>query len=458
MLTTTSYAPVRVAPGAEKPGLVGFLRAMVSNPVSAIPPAAYHEPITLLPMPGATIAFVSDPDLLEEILIRRVADFPKSEVDDRVLRPAFGDSLLTAHGESWRWKRRLAAPYFAPAALARAVPDMVAPFEAVAERWRTSNAAQPRDVTSAMTSATFEVISRTLFSQQDEVDFTAITQAIDAYLAPISWVIGLASLKVPTWVPHPGSVRIRRASHRMRSIVGDLVLARRRTASDLEDICGDLMRARDPETGRPLDDRDLVDMLLTLIAAGHETSANALTWALYCLAEQPHLQEVLAAEVAKVAGTRIVEAADLPKLETVEAFIQETMRLFPPAPIIARRTLKTERLGGHSLKAGTLLFIPIYAIHRHKRLWQDPDHFDLTRFQGSRAKQIGRTAFMPFGAGPRVCVGATFAMMEMVAGLATLLQGCRFAIDEGAHYEPIQRITLKPKGGLRLQVLPTSPV
>jgi cytochrome P450 len=433
------------------------MRAMVSNPVSAFPRAAYREPITLLSMAGTTMAFVSDPNLLEEILIKRVADFPKSLVDDRVLRPAFGDSLLTAHGEAWRWKRRLAAPYFAPAALARNVPDMVAPFQAVTEVWRTSNAGEPRDVSPAMTSATFEVISRALFSKQGEVDFAAISDAITDYLAPISWVIGLASLKIPAWVPHPGYAQIRNARHRMREVVGDLVSARRRSDSAPDDICGDLMRARDPETQRPLDDEDLVDMLLTLIAAGHETSANGLTWALYCLAEQPRLQDELAAEVAQVAGTRPVEAADLPALKTVDAFIKETMRLLPPVPLLSRRTVKAEELGEHALKAGTLLFIPVYAIHRHERLWRDPDHFDLSRFQGERAKQIPRTAFMPFGAAPRVCVGATFAMMEMVAGLATLLQSVRFSPVDGARYEPVQRITLRPKGGLPLHVTPTAP-
>ncbi len=305
-----------------------------------------------------------------------------------------------------------------------------------------------------MTWATFEVISRTLFSKRDEVDFTAISQAISDYLEPISWVAGFASLKVPAWVPHPGHRQIRRARARMREEVGDLVRARRAATGEMQDICADLMGATDPETGRPLDDRDLVDMLLTLIAAGHETSANGLTWALYCLAAQPQLQEELAAEVASVAGARPVEAADLPKLESVEAFIKETMRVLPPVPLMARRTVKPERLGGHDLKAGTVLFIPIYAIHRNERLWRDPDKFDLTRFLGDAAKRIPRTAYMPFGAGPRVCVGASFAMMEMVAGLATLLQRCRFAARDGDRHQLVHRVTLRPKGGLTLEVSP----
>lgn len=449
-----AYAPVKVAPGADNPGLVGFMRAVISNPVSAVPPSAYREPITLLPVGGATLAYVCDPDLLEEILVRRVGDFPKSEVDERILRPAFGDSLLTAHGETWRWKRRLAAPYFTPAALARLVPDMVAPFQALAESWRAGDPEAARDVNEAMTLATFDVISRALFSTQDEVDFTVISKAISDYLAPISWVVALASLKIPAWAPHPGRGQIRRATRSMRRLVGDLVAARRQSGGGEDDICADLMRARDPETGRPLDDVDLVDMLLTLVAAGHETSANALTWALMCLAEQPALQEELAAEVGRVVGDRPVEAGDIAALGMVEAFLDETMRLLPPVPLMGRRAAHADTLGGHALKAGTLLFIPIYAIHRHERLWPDPDRFDLSRFQGDARKAIPRTAYMPFGAGPRVCVGATFAMMEMVAGLATLLQSCRFATVAGAACEPIHRVTLRPKGGLPLHVTP----
>lgn len=443
--------PPRVAPGAERPSLIGFLRAMVGNPVGAIPPAAYREPISVLPMPGGAVAFVSGPELLEEILVRRVADFPKSDVDDRILKPAFGDSLLTAHGEEWRWKRRLAAPYFAPAALARSVPDMVAPFRALAEAWRARNSDEPLDVAPAMTSATFEVIRRVLFSEQDEADFAAIPAAIEDYLAPISWPIGLASLKVPAWVPHPGAGQIRRARDRMRATVGAAVQARRRSGA-AGDLCGDLMRAQDPETQRPLSDRDLVDMLLTLIAAGHETSANGLTWALLCLAEQPGVQAELADEVARTVGDRPVEAADLPRLSAVESFLKETMRLLPPVPLLTRRTTRPETLGGHALKAGTILFIPIYAIHRHERLWPEPARFDRTRFQGENAKRIPRTAYMPFGAGPRICVGGALATMEMAAGLATLLQSLRFAAIDGAACEPIQRITLRPKSGMPLRV------
>jgi cytochrome P450 len=452
-----AYRPPKVPVGPDKPSLLRYLRTVVDNPVAGIPAAAYREPIALRVLPVATMAFVTGPDLVEEILVGRAADFPKSRVDDRLLRPAVGDSLLTAEGEDWRWKRRLIAPYFSPAALARSVPDMIAPFCILAADWRSRGPGEPIDVAPAMTSATFQVIGRTLFSPGDaadagdEVDFAVLSAALDAYLEPSSWVIGLASLNVPAWVPHPGRGRMIRARDRMRSVVGALVSARRRSGVAADDICGDLMRARDPETGRTLSDRDMVDTLLTLIAAGHETSAKALTWALFCLAQQPELQADLAAEVARVVGGRPVEAADLPALTTIEAFLRETMRLFPPVPLVTRRTTRPETLAGHTLKPGTIVFIPIYAIHRHQGLWPDPDRFDHTRFAADNARKIPRTVYMPFGAGPRVCVGATFAMMEMVAALATLLQHVRFATVERTRCEPVHRITLRPKGGMVLK-------
>ncbi len=449
-----AYRPPKVPVGLDNPSLFRYLRTVVDNPVAGIPAAAYREPIALRVLPIATMAFATGSDLLEEILVKRPADFPKSRVDSRLLKPGLGDSLFTAEGEDWRWKRRLIAPYFSPTALARSVPDMVAPFRTVAGDWRTLGSEAPVDVARAMTSATFQVISRTLFSNEDEIDFARLSEAIDAYLEPSSWVIGLASLNVPAWVPHPGRRQIWRSRDRMRSMVGALVSARRRSGGMADDICGDLMRACDPESGRTLSDREMVDMLLALITAGHETSANGLTWALFCLAEQPRLQDELAAEVARVVGSRPVAAADLPALTSIEAFIKETMRLFPPAPLLTRRTTRPETLAGRTVKTGTIVFIPIYAIHRHQQLWPDPDRFDHTRFLGDNAKRIPRTAYMPFGAGPRVCVGATFAMMEMVAALATLLQDVRFSTDEATRCEPVQRITLRPKGGMVLKIRP----
>jgi cytochrome P450 len=433
-------------------GLIRFLRTMVDNPVASIPRAAYRESVAAPAFARSSLAFISDPTLLEEILVRRVGDFPKSVVDERILRPAFGDGLLLAEGDSWRWKRRLASPFFAPAALARSIPDMAAPFQTLARKWRGSSGSPPVDVVPTMTAATLEVIDRVLFSSGRELDAEAIARAINDYLEPISWVIGFASLKIPNWVSFPGRGKNTRAKNRMRALVHQLVAERRRSGAQAHDLCGQLMQARDPETDRPLSDDDLVDMLLTLIAAGHETSANGLCWTILCLAEAPALQASLAQEVAEVTGAGPIEPDHLSHLSLTKAFLMETMRLFPPAPLLARRTVKPETLGGHAFDTGTTLFVPIYAIHRHERLWSEPNRFDLSRFLDGRDKQIARTAYLPFGAGPKICICMSFALMEMVIGIATLLQSVRFRMVEGYVADPVQRITLRPKGGLSVWV------
>ncbi|MFA9475453.1 MAG: cytochrome P450 [Filomicrobium sp.] len=447
------FVPPAKLPGPDRPGVFGFLSAMISDPLSVIPKSAYSEPVTSMTVLGETVGVVSDPKFVEEILIRRPQDFPKTHIDELIFKPVLGDGLLTAQGDDWKWKRRLVAPYFSPSRLDRRVPDMVVPFEELASEWHAAGSRDDVDITSSMTAATFEVISRTLFTNQSEIDFGTLSRAIDNYLGPISWVVGLSTLRMPSWIPHPGKAQLRDACDAMRQAVGDLIAARRRSGNVGEDICGDLMRAQDADTGRELSDADLIDMLLTLIAAGHETSANGLTWTLFCLANQPGLQERLAEEVDEVCGGRPLAAADIPKLTLVEAFIKESMRLFPPAPLMARQSSKPEQFGSHHFKSGTTLFIPVYAIHRHDALWPAPGEFRIERFlNGDNGKGSSRTAYMPFGAGPRICVGWAFAMMEMKVALAVLLQKVRFSTTALTDCDPIHRVTLRPRNGMRLKV------
>lgn len=447
----TPYVPIHVPPMPDDTGRVKFLRALISNPLTSIPQSAYRDLVTPTAFARPSIVYICDPDILDEVLVDRVGDFSKTIIDQQILKPAFGNSLLVAEGEAWRWKRRLAAPFFTPAALSKSAAQIVGPFQDVAKDWQSSRG-RDIDVVPAMTAATLDVIDRLLFSGRGEIDSKALSDSIDDYLGPISWRISFASLGVPSWVPFPGSGKVRRAKVRMRELIQALIVERRRSGTVHSDLCGQLMGARDPETNRLLSDEDLVDMLLTLLVAGHETSANGLSWALFCLAEAPHIQDQLVSEIESVAGNEPIGMSHLPRLQVVRAFLMEAMRLFPPVPFISRTTLHPETFGGRSYAPGSMLFIPIYAIHRHERLWQNPEQFDLTRFMDGRDKQIARTAYMPFGAGPRICIGASLAMMEMTLGLATLLQSVRFKSVDGFVPDPVCRITLRPRDGLSVQL------
>jgi cytochrome P450 len=213
-----------------------------------------------------------------------------------------------------------------------------------------------------------------------------------------------------------------------------------------------LARARDPETGAAMSERHLSDNLLTFLAAGHETTAKALTWALYLLARAPEWQDRIRREVQAVAGAAPVEATHLEHLVVTRAVVEETMRLYPPAPFMARLASTATSLGSAAIAEGAIVMIPIFALHRHRRLWEDPDRFDPERFFPERRKTIARTQFMPFGFGARTCIGSSFAMMEGVAILATLVRGADFEWD-GRHLpEPLSRVTLRPKGGMPLRV------
>jgi cytochrome P450 len=212
------------------------------------------------------------------------------------------------------------------------------------------------------------------------------------------------------------------------------------------------MRARDPETGQQMNDEQLIDNLLTFYLAGHETTARALTWTLFLLARFPEWAERLRGEIAAVTGGAPVASEHLGRLVLVQQVVKESMRLYPPVPLLSRQAVVDTELGGHRIRAGTSVVMPIYAIHRHAKRWERPDEFDPERFAPGHEEKIPRYQYMPFGAGPRICIGRAFAEIEAAAILATLLQHARFALVEGHVPEPVARVTLMPKGGMPLKV------
>lgn len=446
----SGFRPPRIKSAPRARSTLGLLRVMVSNPIEAVPQAAYEEGCVRTKTGGSEILFLTDPALVEAVLVQRHEEFPKSDVERRVFEPLLGHSLLTLEGQDWRWQRRLAAPAFRPSSLMSYLPAMRAPFEDLAQHWARSPGLHSVD--EAMTAATIDVVCRTFFSGFGQLDARRISDGIGRYLAPVSWTIAYGSLGFPALTPHPGKLRMRRAVQEVRRLAGDFVAKRRRDRQDPPDLAQTLIDARDDETGRTFGDNDLLDLFLTLIAAGHETSANALSWALYCLAAQPERQEALAGQVRDVLGDGPVRAEHIASLAEVRRFLEEAMRLFPAIPLIGRRPLRDCRLGGEAIRAGSLIFIPIYAIHRHRALWSDPDLFDPDRFQETSARDRPRCAYMPFGAGPRICIGAGFAMLEMVVGLASMLARVRVRLEDESPPSPVQRITLRPQGGMVLRL------
>jgi cytochrome P450 len=445
------YPPT--VPGAPRPlPLRKYLVRFVRNPLAGLPQAVYEDGIVVFDSGRAVIAWVCDPALIEQVLLHAADRFPKTKVEKRVFEATLGDGILTSQGASWRWQRRTAAPLFRPVDLTSLVPAMSAAADAQLARWSASPAGAVQAIDHDMSETTFRVISATMFAGSADAEAAAIMHSADKALATISWDIAAAIVRFPGWLWYPGKYGRRRAGVKLRAAVA-AILARRRAAGLAgDDLLARLARAQDPETGAPMSEEQLVDNLVTFLIAGHETTAKALTWALYLLARAPDWQKRVRDEALLVAGRGRVSADQIDKLAVTRAVLEEAMRLYPPAPVMTRQAATAMELGGKTIPAGANVVIPIFAVHRHRRLWDDPNRFDPDRFSPERRSRIARTQYMPFGFGPRTCIGASFAIMEGIAILATLVRGAEFEWD-GKHLpEPLSRVTLRPKGGMPLHV------
>jgi len=253
-------------------------------------------------------------------------------------------------------------------------------------------------------------------------------------------------------MPYPRKRRARAAARAIKKSMAELIHQRKSANREVDDLLGRMLAARDPETGNPMSEDKLIDNLATFLLAGHETTASTLTWALYLLALAPEWQERLAQEAREVAGEEPIEAKHIEQLKLTLMVLKEALRLYPPVPILSRIAARDLDLGGHHFTKGTVFIIPIYAIHRHKELWDDPDAFDPHRFDSELQNGRARCTFMPFGAGPRICMGASFALIEATTILATLARQFRFRTLPEFEPEPVVRVTFRPRGGMPLEV------
>lgn len=447
--------PPRVKPAARALPLLPFLARFVRNPLRSLPRAVYEEPIVLYGGKRPLVAWVTAPELTDRILVKDAATFPKTRLDRRVLKPVVGDGLLTAEGEHWRWQRKLASPLFRHSELLGYVPAMTDAANEQLARWRAAGSSSIAEIDADMTETTFTVIARTVLAGINEAEGAEVKRAGHAYLDPIAWEVAAALLLLPETIWHPGKRRMRQAALDGRAVVQRLLEQRRKAGADGDDLVARMLAAENPNTGRPMTDEEIVDNLGTFLLAGHETTAKALTWTLYLLARAPDWQTRVRDEVQSVTGGGAVAAEHINRLAITQRVLKESMRLYPPVPIMTRANPHGEvTIAGKTLPAPTLIVLPIYAIHRHRALWDDPDRFDPDRFLPEREEAYPRTQFMPFGYGQRVCIGAAFAMIEATAILATLVQNAAFDWDGRHAPEPISRVTLRPKGGMPLKVTP----
>jgi cytochrome P450 len=444
--------PPRIVPPAKPLAGLRFARTFLRNPLEVVPQAAYEEDFVPFGGTRSPRAWITSPALVKAVLLDQRDMFCK-RTQIRLLGPLLGSGILTSEGAEWKWQRQAAAPVFRPESLETFVPAFVRAAEARLAEWRRSGDGTTQRIDVEMTRATFDVIAATLLPSSDSKLPADIHKSVAMLAQAGGWDLLFASLNLPTWIPHPGMGSSARAMMTLRSRVAAVVRERRAGAADTTaDLTRRLIDARDPETSQAMSDERLVDNVLTFYLAGHETTAKALTWTLYLLARSREWSDAVAEEVERVAGREPLTAAHAEKLVIAQQVVKEAMRLYPPVPIMSRQALADVELEGHTVRARTSMLIPIYAVHRHERRWSEPHAFRPERFSAENEAAIPRYQYMPFGAGPRVCIGRAFAMLEATTMLATFIREARFEAIEGAEPVPVARVTLLPRDGLPLKV------
>jgi cytochrome P450 len=441
----------RITPSPGQLGPVRLFTTVVRNPIEAWPEAVYREPVARSSFLGRPTVFVCAPELIRQVLVDQADVFEKDESLRRALRPALGDGILTADHANWRWQRRAAAPIFRHDRILGFLPAMIAAAERTRERW-LAGAGKEINVAHEMMRTTFDIIVETMMSGPGRIDVARVEQGITDYLKPTGWVFALSILDAPDWLPYPGRRKAMAAATYLRSAIIHMIAERRRSREAREDLVALLLAAADPESGRTMSDEEIADNLLTFVTAGHETTALGLAWTFLLLARHPEHEARVIAEIDRVTGGAAVQPEHVAGLAYTRQVFSEAMRLYPPAPIITRTATQAFSFGGFTVAEGTVIIVPIHAVHHHASIWENPERFDPERFAPEQAKGRHRYAYMPFGAGPRICIGSAFATMEAVAILAVLLQAVRLRSRSGEMPKPRMKVTLRPRQEPRMQV------
>jgi cytochrome P450 len=406
-----------------------------------------HGDLVYFRLPGYEVFLLHRPQDIETVLLTQRTNFIKHTFFWRHVTAIFGSGLLTSEGEFWLQQRRLAAPAFHPERIA-AYGEVFAAFtDRLAGTFRDG---EVRDVHRDMMRVTMEIVSKTLFDVEVEEEVDEIGRSFDRIIREIAKRFR-RPVRIPDAIPIPGNVRYRRGVALLDRIVGRILAERRARPGDRGDLLSMLLAARDDE-GRPMSDKQLRDELITLFLAGHETTAIALSWAFFLLARNPAAEERLLREIDEVVGDRVPGAADLPRLRYADAVVKEAMRLYPPAYVIGREALADCVIGGFPVPARATIYFSPWVLHRDPRWFDEPESFRPERWLDGSAARLPKYVYIPFGGGPRICIGERFAMMEAALVLATILR--RFRLEmAGPDPAPFPSITLRPEGGVPMRVV-----
>jgi cytochrome P450 len=438
---------LKTAPGPRFWIPLKGLLAFQKDPIGVLKRLKTHGDVARMRM-AYSVFLISDPELIRQVFLPLNDSLSKGRALQRA-KILLGDGLLTSEGPLHTRQRRLIMPAFHRERLALYAQIMIDLASKQQDAWVDG---QELDIRSEMMRLTLEIAGRTMFGAKLEAE----SQEISAALTEVMDRFQLAMLPGVQWMQHiptPGNLKFKAARKRLDSVVFRMIKSRREQSEEADDLLSMLLQARDEEDQqRRMTDSQVRDEVMTLFLAGHETTANALTWTLYQLAENPEIYEKLQAELQSVLAGRAPLPQDYSSLKYAEKNFAESMRLYPPAWIVGRKALEDLELGGYAIPKGSIIVMSQYLSHRDPRFWPDPEKFDPERFSPEAKAKRPALAYFPFGFGPRGCIGEGFAWMEGVLVLASLAQKWRFTLAEGPKPAISPQFTLRPKGSVRLVV------
>ncbi|WP_292898728.1 cytochrome P450 [Nitratireductor sp.] len=446
------FVPPAPRPRTSPPSTFEMMRIVYRNPLELWGEPSYNEPwISIDNTIGGPLVIANDPGLIRHVLVDNAKNYKMARVRQKILRPILRDGLLTAEGAVWRRSRKAMAPVFTPRHIAGFARPMLERTQAFVARYENVN--QPVDVSRDMTLLTFDILAETLFSGEIAGEPGSFAHQVDRLFETMGRVDPLDLLGAPDWLPRITRLMGRNSLKFFRDIVAETMAMRRKKMASGHDVPEDfltlLLRAEGPEG---LTRAEIEDNIITFIGAGHETTARALGWTIYCLASAPWEREKVEAEI----DAALVHEPDpvrwLDAMPLTRAAFEEAMRLYPPAPSINREALSEDRYQDFTIVKGAQVLVMPWTVHRHRLLWDEPDAFMPSRFHPENREKLDRYQYLPFGAGPRVCIGATFAMQEAVIALAVLLSRFRFETLPETNPWPVQKLTTQPQGGLPMRV------
>jgi len=440
----------QIPPGPPVKGLFGNVRAFQQQQIEFLTANRdqYGDLAYIARIGNRRVYQLNHPDDIQMVLVKHPDQVEKTPALKRATRKAIGSGLLTSEGEFHKRQRKLVQPAFHARRIASYADVMVDYAGQLADTWQQG---EQRNLAHDMMELTMRIVGKTLFdrevSSEADVIGSAITVGLEATMHRLTH-----PLVLPEWVPTPTN-RLRQQSARLLDeTINEIIQSRRQTGEDNGDLLSMLLMAADEDDGGQMNNKQVRDEAMTLFIAGHETTANALSWAFYLLAQHSDVDAKLREEIERVLEGRAPTFADLPNLIYAEQVVREAMRLYPPAWIITRLTTVEMEIRGYRIPKGSMLVLSPYVMHHHPRYWDEPEAFKPERFAAGWEERVPKYAYFPFGGGPRICVGNQFALMEAHLLLVRLMQRAHFDLLPQPTVEMQPLVTLRPRNGIPVRV------